>query len=409
MFPSNRFKNKHILVGITGGIAAYKAAELVRFLVTEGARVHVVMTRAAEQFITRTTMETLSQNPVGLDMFPEERFAGTHHIHLADQMEAAIIAPATYNIIGKIHAGVADDLLTTVVAALQCPVVLAPAMNVHMWENPILQRNLQELRQLGYLICEPEEGFLAEGYSGKGRLARLEYLVQYLYRALHPRRESLKGKKVLVTAGRTEEPLDPVRVLTNRSSGKMGFTLAWEAFARGAEVTLVHGPTELPPPVEVNCVPVNTAEEMFQAVRERLTDSDIYLSAAAIADYTPESVSEKKIKKREGSWSLPLKRTTDILQYAGENKQEGQVLVGFAVETDQTLENARKKLERKNLDVVVLNNPLEKDAGFQKDTNKATLIHRNGDIKELSVMPKLDVAFEIFEFVVNHLESEKGT
>ncbi len=406
MFPSNRFKNKRLLVGITGGIAAYKITELVRFLVTEGAQVQVVMTAAAEQFITRTTMETLSQHPVASEMFPQNRFAGTHHIHLADQMDAAIIAPATYNMIGKIHAGVADDLLTTIVAALQCPVVLAPAMNVHMWENPILQRNLNELRQLGYLICEPEEGFLAEGYHGKGRLARLEYLLQYLYKALHPQRDSLKGKKVLVTAGRTEEPLDPVRMLTNRSSGKMGYALAWEAFARGADVTLVHGPTDLPAPMEVNDIPVNTAEEMFQAVREQFSDSDIYLSAAAIADFTPQAVSDKKIKKREGEFHLPLKRTTDVLQYVGENKRSDQVLVGFAVETDQTLENARKKLERKNLDMVVLNNPLEAGSGFRQDTNKATLIHRNGEIKELALMPKLDVAYEIFEFLKQHLKSK---
>ena len=263
MFPSNRFKNKHILLGMTGGIAAYKSAELIRYLVKAGAEVRVIMSRAAEKFITALTLETLSNNPVGTELFPEQAYTGTHHVHLADWAEAAIIAPASYNFIGKLYAGVADDLITTIFAAVHCPTVIAPAMNVHMWNNKILQRNIDYLQSLDYLICPPEEGFLAEGYSGKGRLAQLDHIIQYIYRALHPAPTSLKGKKVLITAARNEEAIDPVRVISNRSSGKMGFALAWEAFARGAEVSLIHGPTHLFPSVDIENIYAATAEQMF--------------------------------------------------------------------------------------------------------------------------------------------------
>ncbi len=401
MFPTQQFKDKTILVGITGGIAAYKTLELIRYLVTNRADVRVIMTRAAEKFVTRTTLETLSGNPVGMEMFPEKEFSGTHHIHLADQTDAAIIAPATYNFIGKIYAGIADDLLTTTVAALNCPVVIAPAMNVHMWNNPLLQRNLDTLQSLGYLICPPEEGFLAEGYRGKGRLARLEHLLQFLYRAVHPAPHSLEGKTVLITAGRTEEPIDPVRFLSNRSSGKMGFALAWEAFARGARVILIHGPGELPEQAEITSVAVQSAAEMFEAVKAHLHQTDIYVSAAAIADYTPKSFSSQKIKKQKGEWNLPLKRTTDILKYVGEQKTANQLLVGFAVETKEGEAEARKKLREKNLDLVVLNNPLEEGAGFRSDTNRVTLFHRKGKSEELSLLSKLDTARRIFEFLLS--------
>ncbi|MFZ0391899.1 MAG: bifunctional phosphopantothenoylcysteine decarboxylase/phosphopantothenate--cysteine ligase CoaBC [Calditrichia bacterium] len=405
MFPAKRFKNKHILVGITGGIAAYKAVELIRYLVTQQAEVRVVMTAAAEQFITRLTLETLSQNPVVSQMFPQQHFGGTHHIHLADWAEAAVIVPATYNFIGKYCAGIADDALSTIAAALHCPIVIAPAMNVHMWENPVLQRNLKDLQETGISVCPPEEGFLAEGYSGRGRLARLESLIQYLYRALHPYPQSLQGKKVLITAGRTEEPLDPVRFLTNRSSGKMGFALAWEAFARGAEVVLIHGPGHLQLPAEIKTHAVRKAEEMFNAVQQYLPDSDIFVSTAAVADYTPVNYEEHKIKKQDQGISLELKRTTDILSYTAQHKKTNQKRVGFAVETRRGEENARHKMDTKNLDMVVLNNPLEAGAGFETDTNRTILLGRDGRKRELPLLPKLDNAFQIFEFLINEKSS----
>ncbi len=404
MFPTERFRDKNILVGITGGIAAYKTIELIRFLVTHRANVHVVMTTAAEKFVTRLTLETLSQNPVGVELFPEGEFTGTHHIHLADRIDAAIIAPASYNFIGKIASGIADDLLTTIVAALHCPIVIAPAMNVHMWENPILQHNLEHLRGLDYLVCPPEEGFLAEGYSGMGRLAPLHHLLQYLYRALHPERTSLEGKQVLITAGRTEEPIDPVRILTNRASGKMGFALAWEAFARGARVILLNGNSTLPYPAEVTTVPVNTAADMWKAVEKYFPGSDVYLSSAAIADYTPVTTASVKIKKQATRMELPLKPTVDILAEIGKRRLEKQILVGFAVETDDPEEHAREKLHRKNLDFIVLNNPLEKGAGFGTDTNRVTILAKDGSSETLPLMPKLDVAFHIFEKITRLLK-----
>jgi len=402
MFHSNQFQNKHVLVGITGGIAAYKSAELVRYLVTQGADVRVIMSRAAEKFISALTMETLSQNPVATELFSEKGFTGTHHIHLADWADVAIIAPASYNFFGKLYAGIADDLITTIFAAVHCPTVLAPAMNVHMWNNAVMQRNLKELQAMGYLICPPEEGFLAEGYSGKGRLAPLHHLIQYLYNAMHNAPQSLKGKKVLVTAGRNEEPLDPVRILSNRSSGKMGFTLAWEAFARGAEVTLIHGPTHLPLPVNIDCVYAPTADHMFKEIKKRFKDADIYVSAAAISDYRPAYFSKGKIKKQGESISLVLEPTEDILKYVGSHCEKTQQLIGFAVETEDAEKHARSKLKSKNLDMIVLNNPLQKGAGFDIDTNQVILFHKNGKSEKLSILPKLDTAFHIFQFLLKH-------
>lgn len=399
MLPTNRFKDKHILVGITGGIAAYKGCELVRYLITAGAEVRVMMTRAAQKFITPLTLETLSREPVSVDMFSEKEYTGTHHIQLADWADAVIIAPASYNFIGKLYSGIADDLVTTIAAAVHCPMVIAPAMNVHMWNNPILQRNIQALEKSGYLICPPEEGFLAEGYSGKGRLAPLHHLIQYLYKALHPSPKNLQGKKVLITAGKTEEPIDPVRVISNKSSGKMGFALAWEAFARGAQVTLIHGPVHLPSPAETETVSVGSAKEMYEEVKKRIKQTDLYISAAAIADYTPEAPLDYKMKKKSDMTTLRLKPTIDILQRVGENRRKDQLLIGFAVETNQPEKYAKQKLVEKNLDLIVLNNPREAGAGFETDTNIVTLFHKNGRSKKLPQMPKLDVAFHIFQFM----------
>jgi phosphopantothenoylcysteine decarboxylase/phosphopantothenate--cysteine ligase len=401
MFPSKLFRDKHILVGITGGIAAYKIAELIRFLVTNEAEVRVVMTKSAEKFITRLTMETLSQNPVETDLFPERDFSGTHHVHLADWTDAAIIAPASYNFIGKLNAGIADDLLSTITAAVHSPTVIAPAMNVHMWNNPVLRRNLSDLRKQGYLVCPPGEGFLAEGYEGMGRLAALEHMIQFVYRSIHPAQNSLEGKKILLPASRTEETLDPVRVFTNRSSGKMGYALAWEAFARGANVSLIHGPTQLPDPVEIKLVLVKTTEEMHTQVKKRFPKTDIYISAAAIADFQPEITHTQKLKKEQNSkLNIKLKATTDILKYLSTKKNKTQKLVGFAMETHDTIKNAQKKLKDKKLDLIVSNNVLEKDAGFEKDTNRVSLIRQSGTKKDLPLLPKLDVAFQIFQELV---------
>ena len=402
MFPSHLFKDKHILLGITGGIAAYKSAELIRYLVTAGAEVRVIMSRAAEKFISALTLETLSHNPVGTELFPERSYTGTHHVHLADWAEAAIVAPASYNFIGKLYAGVADDLITTIFAAVHCPIIIAPAMNVHMWNNKILQRNIKYLQSLNFLICPPGEGFLAEGYSGKGRLAQLNHMIQYTYRALHPAPSSLKGKRVLITAGRNEEAIDPVRVVSNRSSGKMGFALTWEAFARGAEVSVIHGPTQLSLPVNVENVYAPTAEQMFLEVKKRVKEADIYVSAAAISDYTPVKFSKSKIKKQKQNLELSLKPTPDILKYLGEHRQKHQKLIGFAVETDNAEKNALSKLESKNLDMIVLNNPEDSGAGFDVDTNIVSMYHKDGKSEKLSTLPKLDTAFHIFRFLLEN-------
>jgi phosphopantothenoylcysteine decarboxylase/phosphopantothenate--cysteine ligase len=400
MFSTQMFKDKHILLGVTGGIAAYKSAELIRYLVTQGAEVRVVMSKAAEQFISRLTLETLSRNPVGVETFPESGYSGTHHIHLADWADAAIVAPASYNFIGKLAGGIADDLITTIFAAVNAPTVIAPAMNIHMWENPILQKNIDLLAKSGYLLTPPEEGFLAEGYEGKGRLANLNFLIQDLYKAIHPKPESLQGKKVLITASRTEEPIDPVRYISNRSSGKMGYSLAWEAYARGADVTLISGPSYLPAPNRINTISVKTAAQMSKAVNSRLNKFDIFLAAAAVSDYSPKQVSKTKIKKEQSDLNLPLELNIDIIQAVAAAKKKGQVIVGFAVETDHMEENALKKLKEKKLDAIALNNPLEPGAGFYQDTNIVTIISKTGKKKKLPVLPKLDVAYQIFETIL---------
>lgn len=398
MFNSEKLKDKRIIVAVTGCIAAYKACYLVRELVKGGAEVRVMMTAGAAKFVTPLTMETLSNHPVAIDMFPEGEFTATHHIEWADWAEACLVVPATANCLAKTASGICDDFVSTVLCAASCPKIFAPAMNSHMWQHPATQRNIEQLQDDGALICFPEEGFLAEGYDGVGRLARLDYLMQYLYRAIHPAPESLSGKKVLITAGGTREFLDPVRMLTNRSSGKMGYALAWEAFARGAEVTLIHGMTEIETPVGVKALEVTSAADMLKAVETRFAGSDIYLSAAAIADYTPDKIEPGKIKKGRGDLTITLKRTKDILKLMGTRRSAQQILVGFAVETDQPLKNARKKLNEKFLDAIVLNNPLESGAGFAGDTNRVTLISAK-DEKSLDVMQKLDVAFQIFDFI----------
>lgn len=407
IFPTSRLKDQRILVGITGGIAAYKTCELIRYLVTHGAEVRCMMTASAKEFITETTIESLCNHPVYSEMFPTGEFSATHHVHLADWADVTMIVPATANMIGKIANGIADDFLSTTCLALHTPVVIAPAMNANMWQNAAVQRNVSFLKENGCLICGPEAGFLAEGYSGVGRLARTDYLIQYLYKAMHPSRDSLAGKTVTVTAGRTEEAIDPVRMLTNRSTGKMGFALAWEAFARGAMVHLVHGPGNLTAPIEVETVPIRSAEDMYQAVKSVFPKTDILISAAAIADYRPKSYAPGKLKKKDGDLSFQFERTRDVLKEMSQKKQAHQRLVGFAVETDSPEANARKKLRAKKLDLIVLNNPLTEGAAFASETNRVTIFSEN-DQEEIATAYKLDVAFEIFEKLAGLPAKAKG-
>ncbi len=398
MFTSNLFKELNLLVGITGGIAAYKVPEYIRFFVKSGAAVRTMISNAGKQFVTPLTLETLTGFPVEQAIFPQTAgFSGTHHIAVADWAAMAAVLPATANIIAKYSQGLADDIVSTILLAIPPEkVMMAPAMNVHMWQNPAVQYNLNRLKSFGVEICPPEYGFLAEGYEGIGRLANMDFLVQATYRTLHPFKNALKGKTVLITAGRTEEALDPVRVLTNRSSGKMGFALAWEAFARGADVILIHGPTELTIPYQVVATGVRTAEEMYQKVSEYFDKADIFISAAAVADFRPQQQMPTKMKKKGREISIKLEPTPDILKTMGQRKRPGQLLVGFAVETNQLERNARKKLQEKNLDLIVANNPQENGAGFGVDTNRVTLITASGEIHRLELMPKLDVAREIF-------------
>jgi len=404
MLPSKIFEKKRILVGVTGGIAAYKTCEFIRYLVTYGGEVRVMMTKSAEEFVSKLTMETLSGNPVLTEMFPESQFVGTHHISIADWADVAIVVPATANIIGKVANGIADDFVSTTLLAAHGPVVFAPAMNSNMWNNPAVQRNIKILQDDCAFICFPEEGFLAEGYSGVGRLARLEYLIQYLYKALHPAANSLKNKKIVVTGGRTEEALDPVRIFTNRSTGKMGFAMAIEAFARGAEVKLIHGPSHLVAPVDMDVIAVQNAEEMYERVNECIDDADIFIAAAAVADFRPSRYSQQKIKKDQSESRVDIERTKDILTEVSQKKKKGQHLIGFAVETESLEKNAKKKLESKNLDLVVLNNPLEENSAFAHDTNRVILYNRAGERQELPTQYKLDVAREIFDFLLQSME-----
>ena len=402
MFSTRLFDKKKIVIGVTGCIAAYKTCHLVRHLMQEGASVRVMMTRGATHFITPLTLESLSQTPVYTDMFPENQFAATHHVDLADWADACAIVPATGNTIGKIANGIGDDFLSTTVMAMgeRIPIMIAPAMNHHMWFSAAVQRNIGVLAADGKEICYPEEGYLAEGYEGVGRLARLEFLVQSLYRAMHPAPQSLQGKTVVVTAGATREYLDPVRFLSNRSTGKMGYAIAWEAYARGAKVVLIHGPGHLTAPMGVELVSVESAEDMFVAANDYFDDSDIYVSAAAVADYRPELIYDHKLKKGERNFPLHLERTRDVLQIMGARKKGHQRLIGFAVETEDPVGNARHKMIKKYLDMIVLNNPHESGAAFEHDTNVVTLIDAAKE-ENLPVMPKLDVAREIFEFLLN--------
>lgn len=387
---------------MTGGIAAYKAAEFVRLLVKAEARVHVVMSHNAQEFITPLTFQTLSGNPVAIDPFAliEEEKIG--HIALADLAELIVILPATANIIGKIANGIADDFLSTMVMASKAPVLFVPSMNVNMWENRALQKNIQILMEGGYHFMEPGEGELACHWYGKGRLADLSDVLERMEDILSPK--DLKGERILVTAGPTQESIDPVRFITNHSSGRMGYALAKVAKRRGAEVILVTGPTSLSiPRSDIEVVSVKTAEEMRKAVFAHLKNCSVVIKAAAVSDYRPKEISRTKLKKIASCTSLELERTRDILGEIGEKKGK-QILVGFAAETEDLIANARKKLKKKNLDLIVVNDVTRPGAGFASETNQVKFLYPSGEIKELPLISKEEVSQFILDEVASLLK-----
>ena len=387
-------KQRMIVLGITGGIACYKAVELVRLLVKAEFKVRVIMTRGAMEFVTPLTFQTLSGHPVATETFDLTQESEIGHINLADSADLFVIAPATANVIGKIAGGIADDLLTTVLMATQAPVLISPAMNIHMYENPILQENLRRLRRIGYHIIEPADGYLACGYEGKGRLPEPEKIVEEIQRLL--KKKDLAGERLLITAGPNREPLDPVRYISNRSSGKMGYALARAAVLRGAEVALVSGPTALEPPAGARLIAVTTAADMRAAILQEYGQCTAVIMAAAVSDYHAASVAEKKIKRGKGSLELRLEPNPDILKELGQ-KKEGKWLIGFAAETEDLTANAQKKLREKNLDMVVANNVAETGSGFDGDTNIATIVDRAGATRVLPMMSKDELADQIYD------------
>ena len=383
-------KGKNIVLGVTGGIACYKACELASALVKQHANVQVIMTENATKFVTPITFEQLTGNKALTDTFDRNFVHSVEHISVADKADMVIIAPATANIIAKLAHGIADDMLTTTVLACRCPKAISPSMNTAMLENQVTQDNIETLRHYGWEIIEPDSGRLACGAVGKGKLPSPESLLEVcLHTCAHEK--YMTGKKVLVTAGPTREALDPVRYLTNHSSGKMGYAIAKAAARRGADVTLVSGPTNLPKPAYVNVVDIVSAKDMYEAVMENFDSADIIIKAAAVADYRPATVADNKIKKGDGDMSIPLERTTDILKTLGEKKRENQFLCGFSMETENMIENSKKKLEKKNLDMIAANNVKVEGAGFGIDTNILTLITKD-DEKELPIMSKDEAA-----------------
>ena len=391
-------KGKTVLLGVTGGIAAYKAAYLASALVKLHASVEVVMTRNATEFIAPLTFEQLTGNKVMVDTFDRNFVHQVEHIALADRTDLVMIAPATANVCAKLAHGLADDMLTTTVLACTCPKLIAPAMNTHMYENPVTQDNLEILRRYGWEVIAPASGRLACGAVGAGKLPEPQDLLQYILREIaFP--HDLKGKRVLVTAGPTQESLDPVRYLTNHSTGKMGYAIARRAMERGANVTLISGPTQLERVPFVKMVDVVSAQDMFEAVSARAEESDLIFKAAAVADYTPCDYSGDKIKKKEGELSIPLKRTVDILSWLGEHRRPGQVICGFSMETRDMVANSQAKLEKKKVDMICANNLKVSGAGFGVDTNILTVITRQG-AEELPLMGKEDAAGQVIDRAV---------
>jgi len=391
----DNLKGKRVLVGITGGIAAYKTADAVSMLVKTGAEVDVVMTKNAAEFITPLTFETLTKRRCIVDTFARDFEFDVAHISLAKAADVILIAPATANVIAKLSHGIADDMLTTTVLAAKCLKLIAPSMNTAMLENPITRDNIETLKKYGFEIIEPDSGRLACGDEGRGKLPSPDTLVQHVLRHI-AREKTLNGVRVTVTAGPTREALDPVRFLTNHSTGKMGYAVAREAMLRGAEVTLISGATELAPPPFVNVRRVVSAADMLSAVMEELPETDILVKAAAVADYRPKTVSDNKLKKHDGELSLPLERTEDILKRVNENRHAGLFVCGFSMETENLLENSREKLTKKGLDMIAANNLRTEGAGFGTDTNVITIITADGET-ELPLMSKADAAAALLD------------
>lgn len=398
------FADKCIIVGITGGIAAYKVPELVSRLVKAGADVHVIMTEAAARFISPLTLQTTSRNPVVMRMFESPGAWEVRHVSLADRADMIVVVPATANIIGKVCSGIADDMLSTTIMASRAPVLFAPAMNVHMYENPIVRDNISRLKAYGYHFLEPADGPLACGYEGKGRLPEIEVIFNTLKNHLCGQKD-LKGKTFLVTAGPTREYIDPVRFISNGSSGKMGYAVAEAASERGAKVILISGPVSLPVPHGVEYIPVVSASDMYHAVVRYFGEADVVVKSAAVADYHPKQQYQTKIKKGPGDMTMELMRTPDILRYLGQNKDK-QVLVGFAAETDNLLENAAAKIKAKNLDFIVANDITQPGAGFGSDTNIVKILYGDGRIEDLEKMDKKEVAHQILDRVKSFLQKK---
>ena len=391
-------KGKTVLLGITGSIAAYKIAYLASALHKLHADVHVLMTENATNFINPITFETLTGNKCLVDTFDRNFQFQVEHVSIAKKADVVMIAPASANVIGKLANGLADDMLTTTVMACRCQKILSPAMNTAMYENPVVQDNIRKLQTYGYEVITPASGYLACGDTGAGKMPEPETLLEYILREAAFQKD-LAGKKLLVTAGPTQEAIDPVRCLTNHSSGKMGYAIAKMAMLRGAEVTLVSGPTAIEPPLFVKVVPVTSARDMFEAVTGLSDEQDIIIKAAAVADYRPKQVSEDKVKKKDDQASIELERTDDILKYLGQHKKQGQFLCGFSMETRDMLRNSRAKLEKKNLDMVAANNLKVEGAGFQGDTNVLTLITQDEEVS-LPLMSKEDAALKILDKIL---------
>lgn len=390
--------NKCVVLGVTGGIAVYKALDIASSLRKKNIEVNVIMTKHAEKFVAPLTFQSISQNFVITDMFQEPKAWEIQHISLAQKADCILVAPVTANIIGKVANGIADDMLSTTIMASKAKVIFAPAMNTNMYDNPIVQSNIEKLKSLGYEFVEPDSGRLACGDIGKGKLPKPEVIVERVLTELYDKKD-LCGKKVLISAGPTRSDIDPVRFVSNRSTGKMGYEIAKEARDRGAEVTLVSGPVALEKPQGIETIDVSTNSEMFDEINKRYEESDIVIMSAAVADYKAKEVSKQKIKKGEGSLVIELVRDKDILMTLGENKKN-QVLVGFAAESENLIENAKGKLQRKNLDYIVANDITSKDTGFGSDDNRVTIISRELEEKVLSKMSKREVARELFDVIM---------
>ncbi len=393
-------KGKNILLCVSGGIAAYKMADVASILYKLEADVHVCMTKNAEKFITAETFSVLTKNKVYSDVFDEnpDDYVNVPHISLGTNADLILVAPASADIIGKLAGGIADDMVSTVVLPARCPILIAPSMNVYMYENRIVQDNLKKLKNFGFKIIEPATGHLACGYDGKGKLPSPEALVEEILLEVSSEKD-LAGKKILVNAGPTCESIDPVRFITNHSSGKMGYALAKAAALRGGEVTLVSGPVSLDTPAGVRRIDVVTAQDMYEAMTENAPDNDIIIMAAAVADYTPVNTADQKIKKSDGDMQIELKRTNDILKTVGASKKKNQKIIGFSMETENLLENSRKKLDSKNCDMICANSLRTPGAGYQVDTNIITLITKEGNT-ELPLMSKLEAANKIFDHIL---------